>query len=241
MDVATQKLLLQVSEFDKQIVLLNNERQNLEEKRRGQLEQLKQERERLKALEGKHASQSKLQSDSEERLRAEEKRIVERRKQLSVMGGVKSAKLAERELDIAARAMQSMEEQTLRMMQEAESTASELAALRESLSALEQKLESDTGTFEASVTAIVEKISEWNSERQAVAESLDTAIVRLYDRIRTRYPVGAVSEVENGSCSGCFRALPPQLVNQILAAAGLMQCPSCSRILVLIPSESPAA
>ena len=52
MDVATQKLLLQVSEFDKQIVLLNNERQDLEEQRRSQLELLKQERERLKTLEG---------------------------------------------------------------------------------------------------------------------------------------------------------------------------------------------
>ena len=51
-------------------------------------------------------------------------------------------------------------------------------------------------------------------------------------RVNTRYPGEAVAAANKGSCRSCFRALPAQTYNQVLAGNILIQCPGCSRILV---------
>ena len=65
-----------------------------------------------------HREGASRQALEEHRLKDEEKKIVDRRKQLSAIGGAKSAKLMERELDIATRVLQTMEQNAVQTLEE---------------------------------------------------------------------------------------------------------------------------
>ena len=67
---------------------------------------------------------------------------MERRKQISSVGGNKSAKLAERELDIAKRIMESLEKNVLDSMQNLETLQSEKLLVSNTIKETKELLES---------------------------------------------------------------------------------------------------
>jgi len=67
---------------------------------------------------------------------------------------------------------------------------------------------------------------------------LEAGTLRLYERVRAKYPAQPVAVADNGSCSACFRSLPPQLFNEVLQGEKILQCPGCARILVAALAET---
>ena len=81
------------------------------------------------------------------------------------------------------------------------------------------------------------KLAKKRAKLVASIEEIDKRIVPLYERISTRYRGTSVSVAIEGSCRSCFRALPYQLYNQVLAGNSMLQCPGCSRLIVCPPNE----
>ena len=46
---------------------------------------------------------------------------------------------------------------------------------------------------------------------------------------------------ENGLCMGCSMRIRPQLYNEVLGQKVIHPCPTCGRILVVVPKETAAA
>ncbi|MBI5868870.1 MAG: bifunctional (p)ppGpp synthetase/guanosine-3',5'-bis(diphosphate) 3'-pyrophosphohydrolase, partial [candidate division Zixibacteria bacterium] len=61
---------------------------------------------------------------------------------------------------------------------------------------------------------------------------LEAPLVAIYERVRKGKGSGAVVAVKNKACSGCFKTLPPQLVQEIRRAERIITCDSCGRILI---------
>ncbi len=238
MNTELSKLLLQLSETDKDTLLLANERGDIRKKLTTETEKLERERKRLVALEADYQTRSERQSREETQLRDEERRIVERRKQLTA-GGVKNAKLLERELDVATRTIHNLEQNAINTMEEVEAAGTQVAVQRESL----EKLETHVATLrleqEARLSAIESQVAKLGEEIKSLRGKADPALLRLYDRIRTRYPANPVAVIKESSCQGCYRALPHMTVNQILAGNANVQCPGCHRLLVMLEQDKP--
>jgi predicted nucleic acid-binding Zn-ribbon protein len=109
----------------------------------------------------------------EHRLKDEEQKIIERRKQLTALGGAKSAKLMEREIDIATRVLQSMEQNATSSSQEVERLESELHAAKSRVDSLEKEYESVSLESESSLKEIEKNISKLDSTREKHLEKLE--------------------------------------------------------------------
>ncbi len=60
-----------------------------------------------------------------------------------------------------------------------------------------------------------------------------------YRRIVSRYGADALSACEEGSCTGCYTVIPPQMINELMNNESLQFCMSCGRLLYLSQPEVP--
>ena len=81
----------------------------------------------------------------------------------------------------------------------------------------------ETNTDE--ITALKEKKTE-------IVGQIAPDLLRKYDHIRNAY-ADAVVKVRKGACSGCFCALPPQVLVEMRRGNQLFTCQHCHRIVVL--------
>lgn len=226
------KTLFSLSETDKELQGLVAQRKDVEQKRAGLLTQLAEAKERVELIEGKYNECAARRILEEHRLRDEEQKIVERRKQLTALGGAKSAKLMERELDIASRVLQTMEQSLSQTTQETAQLEADLAACKLQCEELEKQYDVVASETEDALGGLEKDITKLDNSRSKHLDKLELRLKNLYSRVSTRYPGEAIGICRDGACRSCFRALPAQLYNQVLAGNMLLQCPGCSRILV---------
>jgi len=231
-DSTVSKNLVELTQIDSKLHAVVSERVNLEKEKSALEEQLEDLRLKVGELESHYEAGAGRQSAEENRLKDEQEKIVQRRKQLTTIGGAKSAKLIEREIDIASKQIEMMEQRAMKALVEVDQLGEQLDTLKSRLEELESTYETRGGEIDSVVKDLKKEESSIEKDRAKVANNLEDRIVRLYDRVRKRYPADAVAIAEDGACQSCFRALPPQTYNQILAGYMMISCPGCSRILV---------
>jgi uncharacterized protein len=183
---------------------------------------------------------TEIHSTEERKLKEEEVKIVERRKQLTSLGGAKSAKLVERELDIAKRIMETLEQNVLEAISAMEELSGKRDILLKEVEELKEKRDSLQKEVDDLLSVSEKEIESLRKERKDILLTLDARLQMLYKRVESRYRGDAIALAESGSCRSCFRALPAQTFNQVIAGYNLIQCPGCSRILVHVPAEQSA-
>jgi len=88
------------------------------------------------------------------------------------------------------------------------------------------------------LNAIEEEARGVESRRDEIKVRIEPRMLRTYDRIRNAKEGLAVVPVTKGACGGCFRELPPQLVNEVRKMNRIIPCESCGRFLVWKDDET---
>ena len=226
------QVLLSLSEIDREVYGLLSQQKAIETERDTLAGRIKTLRDEIKKLSSRKEETKIRQAADEAKLHDEEKRIVDRRKALTELGGAKSARLVEREIDIAQRSVQALEEQAVKSIAELEGVGQSIEVLEQELATMEKSFEDFVGSNEKQLKEIEKQVGAQNKKRNQVANAVDDRVRSLYLRVSKRYPDSPVAQCSKGSCRSCFRALPSQTYNQVLAGSLLIQCPGCSRILV---------
>lgn len=226
------KTLFSLSETDIELQALVVQRKEVEDKRASLLVQLAGAKEKVEQVEGRYNECASRRALEEHRLKDEELKIIERRKQLAALGGAKSAKLMERELDIATRVLQTMEQSISQSAQEVTKLEEELTTIKLQADELGSQYDTVATETESALGDLEKNISKLDSSREKHLNKLELRLKNLYRRVSTRYQGEAIAICRDGACRSCFRSLPAQLYNQVLAGNMLLQCPGCSRILV---------
>lgn len=226
-------VLFDLSKLDTEIAIIFQKLKDLEDKKNSAQKEIQTLKVNFDKLAAVHLSAAKNLLVEEERIETENKRIIERRKQLTSLGGTKSAKLTEREVDIAARTLQIMEQKVLQMMEDVEKHKAAEEKVKATLDQKQQDFEGTKVENETLVADFIKRQSELKLRRDEFLLKLDVSMKALYSKLATRYPAGAIAQVVSGSCRTCFTSIPPQIFNQVLSGQ-LHQCPSCSRILIIV-------
>lgn len=79
-----------------------------------------------------------------------------------------------------------------------------------------------------------EDVSALEKERASIVKNCETEVLATYERVRTFHHDAAVF-LKRGSCSGCFRSVPPQVIVEIRKKQQIYMCEGCGRIL--LPEE----
>ncbi len=179
------------------------------------------------------------QEEESIRLKTEEMRLVEQRKQLTTLGS-KSAKLVERQIELASQTLQQMEEKAVKAIEEVEVLENERDGLRDNLEELNTRLKGEEEANGERLDAIEKEIEKLDKERGGALGKLDDRLKKLYSRVHVRYPESAIAIAQKGSCRSCYRSLPSQLYNQLMSGSMSIQCPDCNRLLVYVAEDTAA-
>lgn len=118
----------------------------------------------------------------------------------------------------------------------------------ESKTAAVAKLEDEAKRFAQEVSSLQAQIEQQAATHQAQLQQIETALAEAetaipeesrdrYRRIVGRYGADALAACEDGACHGCFTALTPQMVNDLINGETLSFCLSCGRLLYLAEPE----
>ncbi len=229
------QLLRELCDIDAKIFVASKRKKEIERATADYEAQLEIQRTKLQEAEDAAKEGNLQQVLEEQRLKDEQIAMVQRRKQLTTVGGAKGAKLMERELDTATKTIQAMEERAMKAIEDADELEEKLATLRDAVSEIEQHHNAHVDETKDELGELNSTLEKDTKERDKVLNGLDDRLQRLYNRVAGRYPGDAVAFASKGSCRSCYRSLPPQTYNQVLAGNLLIQCPGCQRLIVASP------
>jgi predicted nucleic acid-binding Zn-ribbon protein len=109
-------------------------------------------------------------------------------------------------------------------------------------------LEAEVKRFAADVASLQQEINTQTAVHKTQLGELETAITEAelaipqdyrerYRRIVRQYGADALAPCEDAACHGCFTAITPQMVNDLINGESLCFCLSCGRLLYLAERE----
>ena len=182
------------------------------------------------------SEKDKQRQEKEQLLQEESKKATEKRMRMNRIKNIKELQALQREIDQIKLGNSQLEDELIKLLEEAESYASALRAKEEELRQLEAAWREKQGEIEAQVAGIERAVAEASALRQAIATRLNRELIERYELIFSRRGGMAVVTVSDGICQGCYMNIPPQLWNEIIKSEKLILCPSCHRILYSKPT-----
>jgi len=81
------------------------------------------------------------------------------------------------------------------------------------------------------------KIKQKQDERRNISVRINKLMLATYERVKKVKGGAAVVAVKKRACSGCYKSLPPQKIQEIKKGENLISCDSCGRILIWTDEE----
>ncbi len=125
------------------------------------------------------------------------------------------------------------EDALLEVMLELEDAEAALKEAEEALARIEDSWKADQASLRDTQATLKEELAELQAKRSRQLNGMDRAALSLYETLRERRQSTAVAVVERGLCQGCRISLPMAIIQKARAGAGLVQCVSCERILLV--------
>lgn len=132
------------------------------------------------------------------------------------------------------------EDEVLKLINEVEEQRRQLKDVEKNFLAYESVVKEDVKKLDDERARISKLLDEQLEKRGSMSANLDPEVGLMYSRIASRIKGVAVVQVENGMCLGCHMKMRPQLYNEILGFKAIHRCPSCGRILIIVPKEEQA-
>ena len=136
------------------------------------------------------------------------------------------------EIEACRNRIDEAETEILNTMTALEETQEELARDTEREQEIETTSSGRVDQLRDMLNAIEEEAKGVESRREEITVRVEPRLLRAYDRIRKAKEGLAVVPVTKGACGGCFRELPPQLVNEVRKMNRIIPCESCGRFLI---------
>jgi predicted nucleic acid-binding Zn-ribbon protein len=139
------------------------------------------------------------------------------------------------------------EDAALHIMELTELRKQELQELDRQVKGAEQQLTEGQRRNESELAVLQETLAGRRQARDEAMQQLERPVMDLYMRLLNSRKGLAVVGIKDGTCQGCFLALPPQLMQEVRRNDRVLTCSHCQRILhwsgetLNTPSESGAS
>lgn len=137
-----------------------------------------------------------------------------------------------REIDTVRNDISTSEDNILQALEAIETLSAEVEEKKTALEDIKKINSEQLQNIKDEISSVGDKIKIKQGERENILVRLDKPLVAVYERVRRGKGAGAVVAVRNKACTGCFKTLPPQLVQEIRRGERVITCDSCGRILI---------
>jgi predicted nucleic acid-binding Zn-ribbon protein len=165
------------------------------------------------AVKERIAASQASRREIEKELAAVQGRLSKYKGQLMEVKTNKEYQAMQKEMSVAEQDVRSHEDRLLERMEEAETLA---ADLKNGEAALQRTI----------------------AQRATVAGQLSRDAMMLYERVAHGRKGLAVAEARDGLCTVCHVRLRPQVFNEVRRNDSVIQCDSCTRILIFVAPRS---
>jgi len=197
---------------------------------RSLLEQMRQERERLK---NERVENQKKADSLELKIRETEQTNARLQVQLNTTKHQSEYDAVRKSIMSNMADISRWEDEELQLLertdalrrQEAELDA-RLEAESEGLKRIEQSVAQDSADYERRMRELIER-------REHLRREIDPETLSIFERIARSRGATAIVKVKGRICQGCYTSLPKQTENELMRGTRLVYCHNCGRILVL--------
>lgn len=143
------------------------------------------------------------------------------------------------EIDQVKREIGTLENRAMELMAFIENHETEIRGYVEKAEAVAGVNTEQLNSLQQQIDSVGNKIEEKTHERQNVVSQISKQTMLVYERIHKGKGGAVVVSVKKRACGACYKALPPQRIQEIKIGDRIITCDSCGRMLVWT-SESDA-
>mgnify|MGYP000275532724 CR=1 FL=1 len=180
----------------------------------------------------------KRQKQLELDIESDKEQLARYQKQMKVIKTNKEYDALVAEIDTKKRQISDNEDEVLKLMGIIEQATENLAAIKAKLEETRSNNAIHLQNLTAEMYTLESKIENKQKERGGLIKSIDRRALSMYERIRKGKGGMAVVKIRKRACGGCFKQVPPQLVQEIRRGDKIFTCDSCGRILIWSDEDS---
>ncbi|MCQ2445147.1 MAG: C4-type zinc ribbon domain-containing protein [Mailhella sp.] len=158
-------------------------------------------------------------------------RLASSRDKMMMVENEREFQAMEREVDNISRSAQNREEESRALQDELASQQEALANLEDAWKDLKEELEQQQTNLAERLAAADTRLAELSEKRSSVGQAIPAPVLERYEFIRGRLRHPVIVSVEEGICSGCHIAIPPQVFIDLQRGDKIMSCPNCQRLM----------
>lgn len=227
------KLLVELQGLDTQILRLENELNSTPEKIKAIEDAYKEKTANLKKLEDGVRSLQVKRKEKEMELETKEGSIKKFQTQMYQVKTNKEYSALQEEIERAKADNSVIEEDIIKILDQVDARNKDIVREKDFLKKQEAESVEQKKKLNDDAAKIRSQLDNLQAQRTALAGKVEKTILSKYERIVKSKDGLAVVPVANESCQGCFRILPPQVINEIRMKAQLVFCENCARILYI--------
>lgn len=159
-------------------------------------------------------------------------RIRKSKNKMMQVGNAREYNAMIREMDNMERSNRTREEERGALLEALEEHQGELDAIEKEYNEMKEVLEARKASLDQVIAESDDKLAVMAKKRANFSEGIPTPIFRRYEFIRKRLAHPVIVSVEDGICSGCHIAIPPQIyIDLQQAGTQILSCPNCQRLI----------
>jgi predicted nucleic acid-binding Zn-ribbon protein len=136
-----------------------------------------------------------------------------------------------REVDSIEKNNRSREEEKLTLHEALQLENASLEEVSISHESLKTELEEKRGSLQTRVNTAQARLNILQKERSATGSKIPPPVFARYEFIRNRLEHPVIVPVNQGVCSGCHIAIPPQTFIELQRGQQILSCPNCQRLI----------
>lgn len=129
------------------------------------------------------------------------------------------------------------EEELLKILAEIDELQDKVKEYKERVIEVDKNNRIQLESLSKEMDSIGTKIKQKQDERKNISVRINKLMLATYERVKKVKGGAAVVAVKKRACSGCYKSLPPQKIQEIKKGENLITCDSCGRILIWTDEE----
>ena len=231
------KLLVELQELDTHIQRMEGDLESIPVMIKDMQEGFESKKTNLKKLEDESRSLVLKRKEKEGEMEAKEGIVKKYQSQLYQIKTNKEYSALQDEIGRTKADGSIIEEDIIKIFDAIDAKNKDISKEKDAVKAEEARLGEDKKRLEAQAVSVKAELEKVLAKRSELAARVDPKNLSKYERLLKNKDGLAIVPIANEACQGCFRILPPQVINEIRMKEDLILCDSCARILYIAPPE----
>lgn len=223
--------LVALQRVDDEILVIKNELSDAPK----EVEALQERYDALEAQRNQFSEKREHLKEQEKRLSVEIEddatKVKKSKSKLMLVGNTKEYHAMMREMDNLEKLNRMREEEKVTLGEELQRQEMALSEIEGRFGALKEELDEKKANLQARLDGANKVLAKLDKKRDLTGKEVPAPVLSRYEFIRERLSHPVIVSVDEGICTGCHIAIPPQSFIELQKGHQILSCPNCQRLI----------